>query len=57
MAKKEKQVPMFAKGDLLRAKRYSDKRDILNALLEDGKTYTLEEVDKMILNFLKKEVK
>lgn len=57
MAKKEKQAPVFAKGDLLRAKRYSDKRDILNALLEDGKTYTLEEVDKMILNFLKKEVK
>lgn len=57
MTKKEKQAPVFTKSDLVRAKRYSDKRDILNALLEDGKTYTLEEVDKMILNFLKKEVK
>ena len=48
---------VFIKKDLLRSKRYSKQRDILNALLEDGKTYTLKEVDKIIKFFLNKEVK
>lgn len=48
---------VFTKKDLLRSKRYSKQRDILNALLEDNKTYTLEKVDKMIKTFLNKEVK
>ena len=57
MKEESKKPPVFAKGDLLRAKRYSKQRDILNALLEDGKTYTLKEVDKIIKTFLNKEVK
>ena len=47
----------FTKADLLRSKRYRFKRDILNALLEDGKTYTIREVDSLIRTFLSKEVK
>lgn len=57
MKEEIKKAPVFGKSDLLRAKRYSDKRDILNALLEDNKTYTLKEVDKIIRTFLNKEVK
>lgn len=49
--------PVFAKSDLLRSKRYSKQRDILNALLKDEKMYTLKEVDKIIKTFLTKEVK
>lgn len=49
--------PVFRKEDLLRSKRYSDKRDILMALLKDDETYTLEQVDKLIKTFLSKEVK
>lgn len=50
-------VPVFYKVDLVKSKRYSDKRDILNALLKDGVSYTFEQVDKIIGDFLKKEVK
>ena len=49
--------PVFNKSDLIKSKRYADKRDILNALLKDGKTYTIEQVEKMIKTFLSKEVK
>lgn len=57
MTKRKTDSPVFSKQDLLRAKRYSDKRDILNALLKDGETYTIEQVDKTIKTFLSKEVK
>lgn len=57
MTKRKTDLPVFSKQDLLRAKRYSDKRDILNALLKDGETYTIEQVDKTIKTFLSKEVK
>lgn len=57
MTKRKTDSPVFSKQDLLRAKRYSDKRDILNALLKDGETYTIEQVDKIIKTFLSKEVK
>lgn len=57
MTKRKTDSPVFSKKDLLRAKRYSDKRDILNALLKDGETYTIEQVDKTIKTFLSKEVK
>lgn len=57
--KEKKEVddsPVFLKQDLVKSKRYFDKRDILNALLEDGKTYTLAQVDDIIKTFLSKEV-
>lgn len=57
MTKRKTDSPVFSKQDLLRAKRYSDKRDILNALLKEGETYTIEQVDKTIKTFLSKEVK
>lgn len=53
----ERDKPVFIKSDLLKSKRYALKRDILNALLEDGKTYTIEQVDNIIETFLSKEVK
>lgn len=46
----------FSKEQILKSSRYVDKRDILNALLEDDKRYKLKEVDMFISDFLKKEV-
>ena len=48
---------VFPKEQLLRSQRYAKRRDLLGALLEDGKWYTLEEVDTAIENFMKGKVK
>ena len=45
------------KEQLLTTSRYAMYRDLLGALLEDDETYTLEEVDTLIENFMKGEVK
>lgn len=47
----------YTKDQLLRSKKYAARRDLLGALLEDGKAYTLQQVDKEINNFLKRKVK
>ena len=46
-----------SKEQLLRSQRYAKRRDLLGALLEGGKWYTLEEVDTAIENFMKGKVK
>lgn len=50
-------APTHSKEQLLRSRRYAKRRDLLGALLEDGKWYTLEEVDTAIENFMKGKVK
>ena len=47
----------FTKSQLVKSKRYFDKVDLLNALLQDGQTYTIKEVDALVEGFMKKEVK
>jgi len=41
------------KAQLLRFKRYAGRRDLLSALLKDGKRYTTEQVDSLISDFMK----
>ena len=50
-------VNVFTKQQLAESKRYKKKRDLLEALLENGKTYTIAQVDKIIGDYLKKEVR
>lgn len=50
-------VSKYSKVQIVKSNKYAEKRDLLNALLEDGKTYTLKEVDAMIEEFMKKAVK
>lgn len=45
----------FSKQQILAAKKYAERRDLLAVLLEDGKAYALTEVDKHIEEFLMKE--
>lgn len=51
----KKEAATFSKQQLLRSKRYAAKKDLLNALLQD-KEYTVEQVDKILNDFLKGKV-
>jgi transcription termination factor Rho len=56
VANKEKINEMtFIKQQILVAKKYNDRRDLLAVLLIDDRPYTLTEVDKLIDEFLKQE--
>lgn len=50
------EVQKYSKEQLLLSQAYANRKDILNVILGD-KEYTTEAVDKMLENFLKKEVK
>lgn len=52
-----KQDVKFSKSQLVKAKKYFDKVDLLNVLLQEGQTYTVKEVDALVKDFMKKEVK
>lgn len=60
-AKKSTQKPSeearFTRGQLMRCKRFSAKQDILLSVLDGSKTYTMEEADKLVSDFLKGKVK
>lgn|GEM_PF-963165 len=47
----------YRKQQILKSKKYSDKQDLINALLEDNGHYTLSQVDEIINNFMKGAVK
>lgn len=46
----------YTKEQLVASKRYANRRDLIRALLEDGKAYTLNEVDGRIEKYLKGQV-
>lgn len=46
-----------SKEQLLKALKYATYKDLLGALLDDNRMYTLEEIDTLIENFMKGEVK
>lgn len=47
----------FSKAQILGSKSLSFNKDVLMVLLEDEKTYTVAEVESIVRNFNKKEVK
>lgn len=47
----------YIKQQILKSKKYSDKQDLINALLKDDTQYSITEVDELINNFMKGEVK
>lgn len=47
----------FTKQQLAESKRYKKKRDLLEALLEEDKEYTIAEADEKISDYLRKAVK
>ena len=54
--KPEKSERKFTKTQLLQSGQYRHEQDLLSALLEDGKTYALTEVEKLVQEFLEKEM-
>lgn len=46
----------FTKRALVSCKKLREQRDIVSALLEDDKVYTISEVERMIEQFLKGKV-
>lgn len=55
--KKKSMESKFSKESLLNAKQFQNKRDIVSALLKDGVEYTVEEVEAVIMEYMKGEVK
>ena len=47
---------VFRKEKILTLTRYAARRDLLSALLAEGKDYTLEQVDGLIQEFMKGKV-
>lgn len=55
---KSKQVEQkFSKEQIIASVRYANRRDLVEALLNDGEKYTMEEIDKKISNYLEGKVK
>lgn len=48
---------IFTKEQLVLSKRYKASRDVVQSLLEEKKQYTLEQVDTIIKEFMKRSVK
>ncbi len=46
----------FTKSQLVSSKRFHTESDLLNALLQEDKTYTMNEVEKKITDFKKGKV-
>lgn len=47
----------YPKDKLLESKQYKNRQDALSFLLTDGETYTLQQVEKLLADFLKGKVK
>lgn len=51
-------APTYTKEQFLSSKQFnSTQKDVLHALLKDGESYTMDQVKKLVQEFLKKEVK
>lgn len=55
--KQPEQETAYGKQQLIESNKYSRKRDLITALLEDGKSYTFSQVDAIVDKFLKGKVK
>lgn len=47
----------YTKSQLTEAGRYREKRDLVEALLEPGRLYTMAEADEVINSYMKGKVK
>lgn len=46
----------FSKEQIIKSVKYMHKRDLIDALLDNDKNYTMETVDKMIEKYMKGQV-
>lgn len=57
VVKSEQTEPKFSKEQILTSARFANRRDLVDALLDENKNYTLETVDKLIDKYMKGRVK
>lgn len=50
-----KKVPIFTKDQLRNSDKYAKYRDVVGVVLEEDKTYTVEECEKLINSFLNRK--
>ena len=48
--------PRYPKDQILESKSYQKHRDVLEALLEEGKSYTMQEAKLVIENYQKRKL-
>ena len=48
--------PVFSKEQLLASNRFQDRRDLLEALLDEQKSYTMKAVEEIINKYMKGKV-
>lgn len=53
---KTKKEPKFTKEQLIKSKMYRHYVDVLNVVLEEDKSYSLSEIDKLINDFMNRKV-
>ncbi len=53
---KAAETAVYTKAQVLASKKYSDESDLVNAVLDEAKTYSLAEVNTLIENYKFKEV-
>jgi hypothetical protein len=53
----ESKEALFSKGQLMSSKRFLDRRDLLEALLDEKEVYTVKAVEKKIQKYMKGRVK
>ena len=60
MPKKENEIKKedvkFTKDQIIKSKKFKNRVDLIRVILQDDKSYTLEEVQKEIDKFMKRRV-
>lgn len=56
-AVEEKPASKYSKGQVLSSGTFANRRDILSVLLEEGKEYTVAEVERIMGDWLKGRVR
>lgn len=54
--KKKQTEALFSKEQLLASEKFSNRRDLIEALLDENKQYTMESVEQMMEEFMKGKV-
>lgn len=56
-SKSTERKALFSKEQLMESEKYAGRRDLLNALLGEDKSYSIEEADAAINRYMKGAVK
>ena len=56
-AKTEQNEQKFSKEQILASARYANRRDLVDAILDEDKSYTMKTVDNLVEKYMKGQVK